>query len=261
MRKPLSIVSWNVNGLRSIAAKTLPTFLKNADPDVLCMQEIKANVDQAEALALPYPYRYWHPAERPGYSGTGIVSKVEPLSVSTGFIAPEARARHPAEGRILTAEFEGFYLVNFYVPNSKPDLSRLGYRSDVWGPDVRAMLGGLARKKPVLACGDFNVAHEPIDLARPKENRQSAGFTDAERADFTRLLDAGFVDILRRRHPKEGGLYSWWSYFGGARARNVGWRIDYFIGSPQLEDTVVGNRLLPQVLGSDHCPVWLEITA
>lgn len=255
----LSLASWNVNGLRSIAAKTLPAFLNTQAPDILCMQEIKANADHAEALGLPYPYRYWHPAEKPGYSGTGVVSKVKPLSVQTDFFDADARARHPKEGRILTLEFEEFFLVNVYVPNAKFDLSRLSYRTQVWGPDFRALLQGLAKKKPVITCGDFNVAHETIDLARPDDNHESAGFTDEERADFTKLLDAGFTDLLREKHPGAEGLYSWWSYRGGARRRNVGWRIDYFLSSPALKDAVRNHALMPQVLGSDHCPVWMEL--
>lgn len=257
--RPLAITSWNVNGIRSIAGKTLPDFLQTKNPDIVCFQEIKANTDQAEALALPYPYRFWHPAERAGYSGTGVVSKIKPLDVIVDFPDSAVQARHPKEGRILTLEFDAFFLVNVYVPNAKSDLSRLAYRAEVWGPDFRNLLADFARKKPVLTCGDFNVAHQPIDLARPNENRMSAGFTDEERADFSRTLDAGFVDLLREEHPDEAALYSWWSYRGGARARNVGWRIDYFLSSPSLRSAVDTHTLLPNVLGSDHCPVALSL--
>ena len=259
MSSALSIASWNVNGLRSIAAKTLPFFLESIAPDILCLQEIKANADQAEALGINYPYRYWHPAERPGYSGTGILSKIKPQSIQTGFLSEEARRRHPQEGRILTAEFSEFYLVNVYVPNAKADLSRLKYRTEIWGPDLRELLKTLAHKKPVIACGDFNVAHEPIDLARPEANRHSAGYTDGEREDFTQLLNSGLVDVLRRKYPNTPGLYSWWSYFGNARSRNIGWRIDYFLTSPQLVSAICANKLLPSIRGSDHCPMQLGL--
>ncbi len=257
----LSLCSWNVNGLRAIAKKTFPEFLKAKAPDVLCLQEIKANAEQAQALELPYPFCYWHPADRPGYSGTAILSKQKPLDVQTGFLSPKTVAAHPQEGRILRAEFEEFFLVNVYVPNAKTDLSRLEYRTQSWGPDFRALLSTLAKKKPVIVCGDFNVAHEEIDLARPADNHMSAGFTDAEREDFSKLLKAGFVDLLRHENPQTPGLYSWWSYRMRARERNVGWRIDYFLSSPALKSAVKAHRLMPEIQGSDHCPVWLELKA
>ena len=248
----MRIFSWNVNGLRAILSKNFGSFLDEFSPDVLCLQETRLDQGLAEKMDLGFGHSYFHCAKRRGYSGTAVLSKTAPLGAKS--VQLEG---HPDEGRILELEFENFFLVNVYVPNSRADLERLEYREDSWGPDFAGYLKSL--KKPVVACGDFNVAHEEIDLARPASNHFSAGFTDQERADFTRLLNSvPLVDIWRKLHPDKV-QYTWWSYRGGARARNVGWRIDYFLCTPNLMKDVSGFEILDNIEGSDHCPVALYL--
>ena len=251
----MKLVSWNVNGLRAVLGKGMADAVDALEPDVLCLQEIKARPEQVKDLWISsWPHQLWNPAEKAGYSGVLNLSRVRPLSTSVGIGWPE----HDREGRVCTMEFEGFYLVNCYTPNSQNELVRLPYREQ-WDAAFREYVAGLAETKPVVFCGDLNVAHEEIDIARPKENRFSAGFSDQERAGFTLLLEAGFTDTFRALHPEEPGWYSWWSYRAGARARNIGWRIDYFCVSNPLASRVKDAAIHPDVTGSDHCPVSLEI--
>ena len=251
----MKLVSWNVNGLRATLGKGLAEKMDELAPDVLCLQEIKARPEQVSDLWLAsWPHAVWNPAQRPGYSGVLILSRVEPLSVSTGIGVPE----HDTEGRVATMEFADFYLVNCYTPNSQNELARLPYRQE-WDAAFRAYVSGLAEKKPVVFCGDLNVAHQEIDLARPDSNHFSAGFSDEEREGFTQLLNAGFTDTFRRMYPDARDAYSWWSFRGGARARNVGWRIDYFVVSENLRDRLIGAAIHTEIFGSDHCPVELTI--
>ncbi|MBK1857260.1 exodeoxyribonuclease III [Cerasicoccus arenae] len=250
----MEIISWNVNGLRAVLKKGFLDFLNQRKPDVLCLQEIKANEDQIPKLELPYERQCYHSADKAGYSGTATFSTVSMVGHSTGL--PE----HPPEGRILTIEYDAFYLVNVYVPNSQDELRRLDYRTKQFDPEFRQYLKALDAVKPVIVCGDFNVAHEDIDIARPKQNRKSAGFTDEEREQFTHHLDAGLVDVFRLQHPDEAEHYTWWSYRGGARGRNVGWRIDYFLVSERLVPHVEKAEILSEVMGSDHCPISLTLT-
>ncbi len=252
----MKLVSWNVNGLRAVLGKTIVEDMNALAPDVLCLQEIKARQAQVDSEWInAWPYAVWNPAQRAGYSGVLILSRIEPLSTSTGIGIEE----HDDEGRVATMEFEDFYLVNCYTPNSKNELLRLPYRQ-VWDEAFRQYLVKLNETKPVIFCGDLNVAHEEIDLARPSANHFSAGFSDEERAGFTKLLESGFVDSFRLLHPDEAGAYSWWSYRGGARARNVGWRIDYFGLSGCLSPRLVEARIHPEVTGSDHCPVSIILS-
>lgn len=252
----LKLLSWNVNGLRACRKKGFDAFVSRHSPDVLCLQEVKLNPDVIPEEDFGYPFRRYHLAEKKGYSGVAVFAKDQPLAVSVDFPGDD---QHTGEGRVLTCEFDGFYLVNVYVPNAKGDLSRLGYRHDSWDPDLCSYLCSLSEDKPVVLCGDLNVAHEEIDLANPKSNRKSAGFTDEERAGMSNLLDAGFLDTFRHLHPA-ATAYSWWSYRAGARKRNVGWRIDYFIVSDYLSTSVREAFILPEVFGSDHCPVGLSLT-
>ena len=250
------LISWNVNGIRAALKKDLAGFLNGAYPDVLCLQETKARPEQVE-LPLEFGgYRaFWNSADKPGYSGTAIFTRHEPITVTNGIGINE----HDTEGRVITAEFPDFHLVNVYTPNSQDELRRLDYRMR-WDRAFRIFLGDLARGgKPVVFCGDLNVAHQEIDLARPNENRRSAGFSDEERAGFSQLLDSGFTDSFRHLHPDLAGAYSWWSFRAGARARNVGWRIDYFGVSSALAGRIADASILPEVPGSDHCPVTLEL--
>ena len=251
----MKLISWNVNGVRACLKKGLADFLAAENPDVLCLQETKAREEQVE-LPLEFGgYRsYWNSAEKAGYSGTAIFSKTEPLSVIHGL----GIAEHDSEGRVLTAEYENFYLVTVYTPNSKDGLLRLPYRQ-VWDAAFLAFCKELETRKPVIFCGDLNVAHAEIDLARPKANHKSAGFSDEERAGFDAMLDAGFVDSFRAENPGLEGAYSWWSYRGGARGRNVGWRLDYFNVSGEFVKRTKGPIIYSEVLGSDHCPVGLTV--
>lgn len=251
----MKLVSWNVNGLRATLGKGLAEKMDELGADVLCFQEIKARPEQVADLWLAsWPHALWNPAQRPGYSGVLILSKVAPLSTSVGIGVPE----HDTEGRVATMEFADFYVVCCYTPNSQNELARLPYRQE-WDTAFRHYVCTLAEKKPVVFCGDLNVAHEEIDIARPDTNHFSAGFSDEERAGFTRLLEAGFADTFRRLHPDTRDAYSWWSFRGGARARNVGWRIDYFCVSEPLMPRVKSAEIHPDVTGSDHCPVSVVV--
>jgi exodeoxyribonuclease-3 len=251
----MQLLSWNVNGLRSVLGKTLPGMMQQVSPDVICFQEIKALQEQVPDMAWAGGcHECWCSAQKKGYSGTLVLSRTEPLSVAYGLGLPE----HDAEGRVITAEFDDFYLVNVYTPNSKPDLSRLAYRTEVWDPLFLAHLKRLEETKPVVTCGDFNVAHKELDIARPKQNERTAGFTIEERSSFDRYIDAGFLDTFRE-FEKDGGHYSWWSQMFGARQKNIGWRIDYFLISASLRPRLKRAFIMPEVLGSDHCPVGIEL--
>jgi len=232
--------------------KGFTDYLLQEQADIVCVQEAKITEDAVPKLDIPYAHQYWHSASKKGYSGTGILSHTQPLTYTTEFTGEHP---HPQEGRVQTAEFTHFYLVNVYVPNSKRELARLPYRQNEWDPDLRLHLQRLAQTKPVIACGDFNVAHQEIDLARPKNNRRNAGFTDEERSGFTRLLDAGFIDTFRSLHPDKPAQYSWWSYRANARANNVGWRIDYVLASNDLQPKLKDAFIRCETFGSDHCPV------
>jgi exodeoxyribonuclease-3 len=247
----LKIISWNVNGLRAALRKGALGFLDEHRPELLCLQETRALPGDLQGILPEYPYQLWNPAERRGYSGTAIFSKVPPLSVRRGMSIPE----HDGEGRLLTVELESFYLASVYTPNSQRGLTRLEYRLR-WDRDFLNYVTALGRAKPVVFCGDLNVAHEEIDLANPQANRNTHGFTDEERRGFSELLRAGFLDTFRLFHS-EGGHYSWWSVPTGARERNVGWRIDYVCVSASLGAAVREAFILPEVAGSDHCPVGI----
>ena len=249
----MKLISWNVNGLRACMNKGFMEFFNAVDADVFCIQESKMHKDQAEFDFSGY-YEYWNSAEKKGYSGVAIFSKQEPLSVSYDM----GIAHHDKEGRIITAEYSNFYLVNVYTPNSKRELERLEYRME-WEDDFRAFLKALESKKPVIVCGDLNVAHKEIDLKNPKTNRRNAGFTDEEREKMSQLLDSGFTDTYRHFYPEKQGAYTWWSYMGKARANNTGWRIDYFLCSKGLDSRLKSASIYPEILGSDHCPVGLDI--
>ena len=243
------LISWNVNGLRACVTKGFLDYFREADADVFCLQETKLQAGQID-LPLPGYHQYWNYAEKKGYSGTAMFTKEEPLSVSCGIGAEE----HDKEGRVITAEFPDYYVVTCYTPNSQDGLARLPYRRE-WNAAFLAYLKGLEEKKPVVFCGDLNVAHREIDLKNPKTNRKNAGFTDEEREDFTALLDAGFIDTFRYFYPDAEGIYSWWSYRFHAREKNAGWRIDYFCVSESLKDRLESASIHTEVYGSDHCPV------
>ncbi len=247
------MISWNVNGLRACLGKGFLEYLKETDADIFCIQESKLQEGQVE-LELPGYHQYWNYAEKKGYSGTAMFTKEEPVSVTYGLGIEE----HDHEGRVITAEFPEYYVVTCYTPNSQDGLKRLDYRMQ-WEDAFRAYLKALETKKPVIFCGDLNVAHQEIDLKNPKTNRKNAGFSDEERAKFTELLEAGFVDTFRYFYPDQEGIYSWWSYRFSARAKNAGWRIDYFCVSESLKDRLVDAKIHTEVLGSDHCPVELDI--
>jgi len=256
----MKIISWNVNGIRAVIKKGFLDFMDEYDPDIICIQETKAHEEQVELDLEKYPYKYWNSAEKKGYSSTAIFSKVKPLAVAKDMDI----AKHDNEGRVITLEFEDYYLVTVYTPNSKRDLSRLPYRQTEWDVDFLNFVKSLEDSKPVIFCGDLNVAHTEIDLANPQSNKTTksrpgnAGYTDEERASFDNIIDAGFIDTFREYH-EGNGHYSWWSYMAGARARNVGWRIDYFCISPTLKPIMTNAYILPEVMGSDHCPIVLEM--
>ena len=249
----MKLISWNVNGLRAVVGKGFVDIFNALDADVFCLQETKLQAGQIE-LDLPGYGQYWNYAERKGYSGTAVFTRIKPLSVTYG-MGIEA---HDTEGRMITLEYETFYLVNVYTPNSKDGLARLPYRME-WEDDVRAYLKKLEQTKPVVLCGDLNVAHEEIDLKNPKTNRKNAGFSDEERAKMTEMLSEGFIDTFRYFYPDKTGEYSWWSYRFNARKNNAGWRIDYFIVSEALKDRLVSASIHQEIFGSDHCPVELEL--
>lgn len=249
----MKLISWNVNGLRACVQKGFLDFFREADADIFCLQETKLQEGQMD-LELPGYYQYWNYAEKKGYSGTAVFTKQEPLQVTYGI----GIAQHDQEGRVITCEFADFYLVTVYTPNAQEGLKRLSYRM-VWEDDFRAYLKGLEKTKPVIVTGDMNVAHREIDLKNPKTNRKNAGFTDEERGKFTELLNAGFVDTYRYFYPDREGVYSWWSYRFQARAKNAGWRIDYFCVSESLKERLKDAAILTDVQGSDHCPVQLEL--
>lgn len=246
-------ISWNVNGIRACVQKGFLDFFKEIDADAFCLQETKLQEGQIE-LNLEGYYQYWNYAEKKGYSGTAIFTKEKPLSVSYGLGIDD----HDQEGRVITAEFDDYYLVTVYTPNSKDQLQRLDYRM-VWEDVFRSHLKKLEENKPVIVCGDLNVAHKEIDLKNPKANRKNAGFTDEERGKFTELLNSGFTDTYRYFYPDKEGVYSWWSYRFNARKNNAGWRIDYFCTSESLNDRLISANIHSNVLGSDHCPVELVI--
>ena len=250
----MKFISWNVNGLRAAVGKGFLDYFNEADVDIFSLQETKLQEGQID-LELEGYHQYWNYAVKKGYSGVAAFTKVEPLSVAYGIGIEE----HDQEGRVLTLEFEGFYHITVYTPNSQQENARLDYRM-TWDDAFRAYVAALDQKKPVIICGDLNVAHEEIDLKNPKTNKRNAGFTDEERGKFTELLQAGFVDTFRHFYPTLEGAYSWWSYRFSARKNNAGWRIDYYVVSERLEDRLVDAKIHNQVMGSDHCPVELEIS-
>lgn len=249
----MKLISWNVNGIRACVQKGFLDFFKEEDADIFCIQESKLQEGQID-LDLKGYHQYRNYAEKKGYSGTAVFTKQEPLSVSYGLGIEE----HDKEGRVIACEFEDFYLVTVYTPNSKSELARLDYRM-IWEDEFRAYLKRLEEVKPVIVCGDLNVAHQEIDLKNPKSNRKNAGFTDEERGKFTELLDAGFIDTFRHFYPDTEGVYSWWSYRFKAREKNAGWRIDYFCTSESLKDRLVSAKIHTEIFGSDHCPIELII--
>ena len=248
----MKFISWNVNGLRAVIGTGLWEYFDSTDADIFCLQEIKLSEGQLECEKEGY-HIYWNYAEKKGYSGTAIFSKQEPISVSYGIGIDE----HDHEGRVITLEFEDYYFITCYTPNSQNELARLDYRM-TWEDDFRAYLLKLNEKKGVIVCGDLNVAHEEIDLKNPKTNRKNAGFTDEERAKMTELLASGFVDSFRHFYPDMTDIYSWWSYRFKAREKNAGWRIDYFIVSEDIKDRMIDAKIHTEVMGSDHCPVELD---
>ncbi len=248
----MKLISWNVNGLRACMTKGFMGFFQNCDADFFCVQESKMQEGQAEILTPGY-HQFWSSAEKKGYSGTVIFSKKEPLSIAYGI-----DGKYSDEGRLITLETPDFYLVNSYTPNAQPELKRLDYRMG-YEDDLREYLSLLAKKKSVILCGDLNVAHKEIDLKNPKANVGNPGFSDEEREKFSLLLEAGFTDSFRYLYPETKDAYSWWSYRMKARERNVGWRIDYFVVSQDLEEKIKDSKILPEILGSDHCPIQLEL--
>ncbi len=249
----MKLISWNVNGIRACVQKGFLEFFNEVDADIFCIQESKMQEGQLE-LDLEGYYQYWNYAEKKGYSGTAIFTKQEPLSVQYGIGVEE----HDHEGRVITLEYEGFYMVTVYTPNSQDELKRLDYRMQ-WETDFLAYLKKLEEKKPVIFCGDLNVAHQEIDLKNPKTNRKNAGFTDEERGKFSEVMEAGFIDTFRYFYPDMENIYSWWSYRFSARAKNTGWRIDYFCVSEALKEHLADAKILTDIMGSDHCPVELDL--
>ena len=249
----MKLISWNVNGIRACVNKGFKDFFDKIDADIFCVQETKCQPEQIDLEFKGY-YAYWNSAEKKGYSGTAIFTKKQPINVNYGIGIEE----HDKEGRVITLEFEDFYMVNIYTPNAKRGLERLDYRQ-IWEDEIRKYLQKLNQTKPVIMCGDLNVAHEEIDLKNPKSNRGNAGFTDEEREKMTELLAGGFVDSFRYLYPDKTDSYSWWSYMGKAREKNVGWRIDYFIVSQDIKDKIKDAMIYPEIMGSDHCPVGVII--
>lgn len=249
----MKLISWNVNGLRACVGKGFLDYFKEQQADIFCLQETKLQEGQIE-LELDGYHQYWNYAEKKGYSGTAIFTKEKPISVHYGIGIEE----HDKEGRVITLEFEKFYMITVYTPNSQEKLARLDYRMK-WEEDFKNYLLELDKKKPVIVCGDLNVAHKEIDLKNPKTNRKNAGFSDGEREKMTKLLESGFVDSFRYFYPNKTDIYSWWSYRFSARAKNAGWRIDYFLVSDRIKENMKGAEIHTEILGSDHCPVLLNI--
>lgn len=249
----MKLISWNVNGIRSVLNKGFLDFVKESKPDVFCLQETKTPRDTV-VVELPGYEQYWNHAERPGYSGTAVFARIKPLKVSSGI----GIAKHDNEGRVITLEYKDFFLVNVYAPNSRRGLERLPYRSKEWDVDFLSYLKQLEKKKPVVFCGDLNVAHTAIDLANPRGNEKNHGFTPEERAGFDNLVKAGFIDTFRE-FEKGGGHYTWWTPMGNCRKRNIGWRIDYFLIPPVLRPRLKSAFILKDIMGSDHCPVGIEL--
>ncbi len=249
----MKIVSWNVNGIRAALKKGLVNSIESLNADIVCLQETRATPEQVQ-LEIPGFAMHWNPAQKKGYSGTAVLYKEEPKSITVGM----GIEKHDSEGRVMTVELSDFHLVNVYTPNSQRGLTRLDYRTQDWDTAFRNYVNQLSEKKPVILCGDLNVAHQEIDLANPKANRKNAGFTDDERASFGLLLESGFVDTFRHL-CKEGGHYTWWSNFANSRARNIGWRIDYFCMNEVLLPRLSAAEIYPQIMGSDHCPISITI--
>lgn len=249
----MKIVSWNVNGIRAVLGKGFHDFVKKENPEIICIQETKAHPEQVDVELKDYEHHFWNSAEKKGYSGTAIFSKIKPLKV----IYDMGIEEHDKEGRIITLEFKDFFLTTVYTPNSQRGLTRLEYRQK-WDKDFLAFLKNLEEQKPVIFCGDLNVAHQEIDLKNPKSNKKNAGFTEEERQGFTKFVENGFIDTFRDLYP-EKIEYSWWSYMHDARKKNIGWRIDYFAISPEIKSKVKDSKILCEVHGSDHCPVLLEL--
>ena len=249
----MKLISWNVNGLRACMQKGFLDYFQEADADIFCLQETKLQAGQIE-LNLPGYHQYWNYAEKKGYSGTALFTKTEPLNVTYGIGVEE----HDHEGRVITAEYKDYFVTTVYVPNSQRELTRLGYRME-WEEAFLGYIKNLEKTKPVIYCGDLNVAHQEIDLKNPKTNRHNAGFTDEERNCFTKVLKSGFLDTFRHLYPEARDAYSWWSYMGQARAKNVGWRIDYFVVSESLNEKLADAKIHSQIMGSDHCPVELDL--
>ena len=253
----MKLISWNVNGLRAVINKGFKDFYNTINPDIICLQETKMQQDQISIdinEMFKDRYVYWNSAEKKGYSGTVVISKIKPINITYGI----GKEEHDKEGRIITLEFNKFYLVNCYTPNSKRGLERLDYRM-IWEDEIRNYLLNLNKIKPVVYCGDLNVAHNEIDLKNPSSNHHNAGFSDEERSKMTELLNAGFIDTFRYKYPDKAGAYSWWSYMFHARENNAGWRIDYFIVSDTIKNKIEDAKILSDVMGSDHCPVELDI--
>ena len=250
----MKIISWNVNGIRAVLKKGFLDFISDMDPDIICIQETKAHPEQVELELNNYPYKFWNSATKKGYSGTAIFSKIKPISIDYDLKIK----KHDDEGRVICFELEKYYLITVYTPNSKRDLSRLEYRQKEWDIDFLNYLKEKEKNKPVVFCGDLNVAHKEIDLKNPKTNKRNAGFTEEERSGFDNYMKAGFIDTFRIFN-KEEGHYTWWSYMFNSRAKNVGWRIDYFCVSKLLKNKIKKSIILPEVMGSDHAPILIEI--
>jgi len=250
----MKIVSWNVNGIRAVLKKGFLDFLDEVNPDIICLQETKAHPEQVELNLEEYPYKFWNSAEKKGYSGTAIFSKIKPISITNNLNIK----KHDTEGRVICFEMKNYYLITVYTPNSKRDLSRLDYRANEWDVDFLKYLKKLETKKPVIFCGDLNVAHKEIDLKNPKTNKRNAGFTDEERNGFENYIKSGFIDTFRMFNQDEGH-YTWWSYMFNSRAKNVGWRIDYFCVSESIKNKVNKSIILPDIMGSDHAPILIKI--
>tara|TARA_B100001750_G_C15419329_1_gene552081 strand:- start:229 stop:987 length:759 start_codon:yes stop_codon:yes gene_type:complete len=250
----MKIISWNVNGIRAVLKKGFLDFVNDTEPDIICIQETKAHPEQVELSLDKYPYKFWNSAEKKGYSGTAIFSKIKPLNINYDMNIK----KHDQEGRVICLELKNYYLVTVYTPNSKRDLSRLAYREKEWDVDFLKYLKKLEQNKPIIFCGDLNVAHKEIDLKNYKTNKRNAGFTDEERIGFDNYINSGFIDTFRIFN-KDEGHYTWWSYMFNSRAKNVGWRIDYFCVSELIKNKIKKSIILPEVMGSDHAPILIEI--